>query len=110
MAPLCPREQWLTRRRRPPPPPAQAAAAKSFAATADLQAARFGEHVFKGAVADKYLKKHGESSALLATPAWTEKKSDVVAAAILDWAKDNGASVYCHWCAPAAAALTPRRR
>ena len=77
----------------------QAAAAKSFAATADLQGSGFGQHVFKGEVATKYLSKYGENASLLATGAWTEKKADVVAAAILDWATDNGASVYCHWCA-----------
>ena len=77
----------------------QAAAARSFAATADLQASGFGQHVFKGEVATRYLSKYGESAALLATGAWTEKKADIVAAAILDWATDNGASVYCHWCA-----------
>ena len=76
----------------------QAAAAKSFAATADLPGSGFGQHVFKGEVATKYLSKYGENASLLATGAWTEKKADVVAAAILDWATDNGASVYCHWC------------
>ena len=47
-------------------------------------------------MAERYLGKYGESAALLDTP-WMEKKSDVVAAAILDWAKDNGASTFCHW-------------
>jgi len=51
-------------------------------------------------VAEKYLKKHGESAALLATSEWTKDKSDLVAAAIMDWAKDNGASVFCHWFQP----------
>ena len=75
----------------------QAPAAASFATSADLEAARFGEHCFKGDVATRYLSKYGETAALLATGAWAERKSDLVAAAILDWAKDNGESVYCHW-------------
>lgn len=74
----------------------------TFTATADLEAAAFGSLCFKGAVASKYLSKYGESAALLATPAWTADKSDVVASALLDWAKDNGASVYCHWFQPSA--------
>jgi hypothetical protein len=78
----------------PPPPRAQ------FHETADLAGAGFGEHCFKGAVAGRYLAKHGESAALLATAAWMTSKSDVVAAAILDWARDNGASVFCHWFQP----------
>jgi glutamine synthetase len=73
-----------------------------FSDDANLELSGFGEHCFKGDVANRYLGKYGETAALLDTPAWTEKKSDIVAAAILDWAKDNGASVFCHWCAPKA--------
>ena len=51
-------------------------------------------------MADRYLKKYGESAALLANGAWTKDKADVVASAMLDWAKDNGASVYVHWFQP----------
>ena len=67
-----------------------------------MELSNYGAHCFKGAVADKYLKKQGESVALLATPAWTasKEKADAVAAAIMDWARDNGASVYCHWFQP----------
>ena len=82
--------------------------ASPFAETADLEAARFGSLCFKGAVAAKYLSKYGESDALLATSAWTESKSDVVASALLDWAKDNGASVFTHWWQPSA--RRPRHR
>ena len=86
-----------------------------FSATGDLAAAKFGEHAFKGAVAGKYLSKYGESAALLDTPAWTATKSDVVASAIMDWAKANGASTFCHQCvrrarAQRARARLPRRR
>lgn len=71
-----------------------------FSKTADVEASKFGQHVFRGAVAEKFLKKHGESAKLLETSSWTEKKSDTVAAALLDWARDNGASSYCHWFQP----------
>jgi len=62
----------------------------------------FGSCCFKGAVADKYLSKYGESAALLENPAWTKDmtKADIIAKAVLDWAVDNGASVYCHWFQP----------
>ena len=39
-----------------------------FTKDAKLELSSYGQHCFKGAVADKYLKKHGESAALLATP------------------------------------------
>jgi glutamine synthetase len=62
----------------------------------------FGSGCFKGAVADKYLSKYGESATLLANGNWTKDmaKADIVAKAVLDWAVDNGASVYCHWFQP----------
>jgi len=61
----------------------------------------FGDKVFKGKVADKYLAKYDETSALLETADWTTNgKADVVASAALDWAKEEGASVYCHWFQP----------
>ena len=71
-----------------------------FSEDANLELSGFGEHVFKGAVAGRFLGKYGETAALLDTPAWTKDKSDVVAAALLDWARENGASVYCHWFQP----------
>ena len=71
-----------------------------FAADADLEASGFGKHRFMGDVAAKYLGKYGETPALLETSAWTANKSDLVASAILDWAKDNGASSYVHWFQP----------
>ncbi len=80
--------------------PSFAPLAPRFCDNADLEAAKFGSHSFRGDVATKYLAKYGESAALLATAAWTATKSDVVASAMLDWAKDNGASVYCHWFQP----------
>jgi len=62
----------------------------------------YGKHLFKGTVADEYLKKHGASAALLDDPSWTQTNADTVAAAVLDWAIDNGANVYCHWFQPMA--------
>lgn len=63
----------------------------------------YGKHLFKGTVADEYLKKHGSSAAILDDPSWTANHADTVAAAVLDWAIDHGANVYCHWFQPMAA-------
>lgn len=63
----------------------------------------YGRHLFKGTVADEYLKKHGSSAAILDDPSWTVNHADTVAAAVLDWAIDHGANVYCHWFQPMAA-------
>ena len=62
----------------------------------------YGACCFRGAVAEKYLNKYGESAKLLEDKTWVESelKADVVAKAVLDWAVDNGASVYCHWFQP----------
>jgi len=62
----------------------------------------YGKHVFTGSVADSYLKKHGENGDILKDPSWTKNHADVVAAAVLDWAVDNGANTYCHWFQPMA--------
>lgn len=72
----------------------------TFSKTADVEASKFGQHVFRGSVAEKYLKKQGESAKMLESSSWTEKKSDAMAAALLEWARDNGASSYCHWFQP----------
>jgi glutamine synthetase len=75
---------------------------------AELTAAKtldgMGDHCFTGAVAEKYLSRHGASASMLADPSWTadEAKADVVAAAVLEWAVDNGADVSCHWFQPLA--------
>jgi glutamine synthetase len=63
----------------------------------------FGIHVFKGTVADEYLKKHGLDASVMKDPSWTKTHADTVAAAVLDWAIDNGANTYCHWFQPMAA-------
>jgi glutamine synthetase len=61
----------------------------------------YGQHLFKGKVAAPYLEKAGLPKDTLDTAAWTTNgKADKVAAAVLEWAKDNGASVYCHWFQP----------
>jgi glutamine synthetase len=72
--------------------PEQNLAANAVAATID----HYGKHQFKGAVADKYLSKYGESGALLQDYSWTQSKADTVAKAVLDWAIDMGADTYCH--------------
>merc|ERR1719472_478954 len=60
----------------------------------------YGSHVFKGAVADSYLAKQGLPAGLLNDPSWTTTSADKVAAAVMDWAHDKGASVYTHWFQP----------
>jgi len=62
----------------------------------------YGKNVFTGKVADGYLKKYGASVDTLKDPNWVNENSDAVAAAILEWAIDNGASTYCHWFQPMA--------
>ena len=65
----------------------------------------YGQHLFKGAVAAPYLEKAGLPKDTLDGTAWTTNgNADKVAAAVLEWAKDNGASVYCHWFQPQGAA------
>ena len=60
----------------------------------------FGENVFTGAVAGKYLSKHGLPMNTLEDHSWTRTSADAVAAAVLDWAKDHNASVITHWFQP----------
>lgn len=61
----------------------------------------YGNHVFRGAVAKPYLEKAGTSVQALKSGSWTtDGSADKVAAAVMDWAQDNGASVYCHWFQP----------
>merc|ERR1719253_1383849 len=62
----------------------------------------YGKHAFTGKVADEYLQKQGASGDLLKDPSWTKTHSDVVAAAVLDWATDSGANTFCHWFQPMA--------
>ena len=60
----------------------------------------YGTHVFKGAVADEYLTKQGLPAGLLDDPKWTQTESDKVAAAVMEWANEKGASVFTHWFQP----------
>jgi glutamine synthetase len=66
----------------------------------------YGSCVFKGAVADMYLKEEGYDASLLKDLSWPkdEKKAKAVAAALLSWATDNGAKQYSHWFQPMASA------
>ena len=65
----------------------------------------YGESVFKGAIADKYLKAVGMSAADLDDYSWINDsaKADKVAKALLKWGLDAGASSFCHWFQPMAA-------
>ena len=60
----------------------------------------YGSHLFKGAVADEYLSKQGLPAGLLDDPSWTKTSADKVAAAVMEWANDKGASVFTHWFQP----------
>eukprot|EP00586_Coscinodiscus_wailesii_P001590 CAMPEP_0172484610 /NCGR_PEP_ID=MMETSP1066-20121228/12143_1 /TAXON_ID=671091 /ORGANISM="Coscinodiscus wailesii, Strain CCMP2513" /LENGTH=707 /DNA_ID=CAMNT_0013249255 /DNA_START=68 /DNA_END=2191 /DNA_ORIENTATION=+ len=77
------------------------ASSRLFASLAPYE--EYGKSVFKGTVADSYLKKHGASVDVLKDPNWTTDHADTVAKAVLDWAADNGANTYCHWFQPMAA-------
>ena len=62
----------------------------------------YGEDVFKGAIADKYLKKEGLKLADLEDYSWINdaSKPDKIAKAMLSWALDKGATSFCHWFQP----------
>lgn len=63
----------------------------------------YGENVFRGAIAAPYLKAQGLAENTLDTPDWTKNgNADKVAAAVLAWATERGATVFCHWFQPLA--------
>mmetsp|Transcript_7408 Transcript_7408/g.15473 ORF Transcript_7408/g.15473 Transcript_7408/m.15473 type:complete len:688 (-) Transcript_7408:162-2225(-) len=65
----------------------------------------YGKHVFTGSVADSYLKKKGGADlTIFDDPSWVadSAKADIVAAAVLEWAVDHGATSFCHWFQPLA--------
>jgi glutamine synthetase len=71
-------------------------ATRAFSKKASLTG--YGQHLFKGAVAAPYLKAQGLPTNTLEGTKWTtDGNADKVATAVMEWAKDNGASVYCHW-------------
>lgn len=74
-----------------------------FSGAASLEG--YGKHLFKGAVAAPYLEAAGLSKGTLDSADWTRDAAtaDKVANAVAAWARDNGASVYCHWFQPLAA-------
>ena len=53
----------------------------------------------------QYLKRHGEGAALLADPTWPATKADAVAAALLDWGRESGATTITHWFQPLGSTL-----
>jgi len=74
-----------------------------FSGAASLEG--YGKHLFKGAVAAPYLEAAGLPKGTLDNSDWTRNgaTADKVANAVSAWARDNGASVYCHWFQPLAA-------
>lgn len=68
----------------------------------NLESFKYGQHVFTGTTSAPYLTKAGLPTDTLDNGDWCKdpKTADKVAAAILAWAQDNGASVYCHWFQP----------
>jgi hypothetical protein len=64
------------------------------------------ENVFAGNVAERYLKKQGMSLKEFEDPSWVKSvaTADKVAAAVLEWAIERGATNWCHWFQPMAAA------
>ena len=58
----------------------------------------YGDHVFKGAVAESYLSKQGLAAGTLDNSEWTKDAAaaDKVAAAVLEWATENDATSFCH--------------
>ena len=53
----------------------------------------------------QYLKAQGESAALLDDPSWPLTKADKVAAALLEWGKENSATTITHWFQPLGSTL-----
>ena len=62
----------------------------------------FGTKAFSGAVADQYLTAQGLPAGTLKNTDWVrdETMADSVAAGVLQWAVDHGATSYCHWFQP----------
>ena len=74
-------------------PSVQATSARAFMSELDT----YGKNLFKGEVADTYLAKQGLPKGTLDDPTWTANHADKVGAAVMEWGKDQGASVYTHW-------------
>jgi len=75
-------------------------ASRALSTQSSVDPSEYGSKVFVGAVADKYLKKQGESAAILDDPKWPVTKADKVAAALLEWGKDSNATTITHWFQP----------
>ena len=60
----------------------------------------YGTYKFKGGVAEPYLKAQGLPGNILDDPMWTSKYSDKVAAAVVEWCKEKGATMATHWFQP----------
>ena len=70
--------------------------------TGPATCAKHGDSCFWGAVAAPYLIKAGLGPLALEDPAWVKDKgkADKVAAAVMQWAIDRGASSFAHWFQP----------
>jgi len=77
-----------------PPPSAPMESAINFGANLGI----YGQRKFKGAEAAKYLAKQKLAGNTMETTDWTTKPGvpDKVAAAVLEWAKDHGATMATH--------------
>ena len=61
----------------------------------------YGKHVFRGAVAAPFLAAQGLPASTVDSVDWVKNGlADKVAAAVLAWAQENKASVFCHWFQP----------
>jgi len=63
---------------------------------------KHGDHCFWGAVATPYLTQAGLKADVLEDPCWVKHPAtaDKIAAAVMQWALDRGASSYAHWFQP----------
>jgi len=87
-----------------PPPSAPMEPAISFAANLGM----YGTCKFKGKEAAKYLKKVGLAENTLDDVTWTKSsdKADKVAKAVLEWAKEHGATMATHLFQPLGSSMT----
>eukprot|EP00965_Chrysotila_dentata_P152496 5039600-Pleurochrysis_carterae.AAC.1 len=60
----------------------------------------YGTYRFRGTEAGTYLAKQGLEPSVLDDPSWTTECPDKVAKALMEWAKDKGATMVTHWFQP----------
>lgn len=75
--------------------------ASSLKLSMSTDISKYGSKLFKGKVAKSYLNKAGLQDDCVEKAEWaTNGDEDKMAAAILEWAKDNDATSICHWFQP----------